>query len=144
MYRCSYVESDGDVACNEVAELFAHLPLCEEHRDSVRQFHQTLRRSTAVQSAKVLNPYTFPGKCYIVLLTSGHVKIGYSNTEELLQRRMTTLKRELGPIVQLLVTEGGFVMEAFLHDKFNHLRVPGNGELFEYGEEIATFISEHQ
>lgn len=142
--NCSWIEDrDNPSQCQREGEVWSSFAVCEEHKNSYRHKLLSQSRGTAIQSSKVLGVSSFPGLCYVALLPTGAVKIGYSNTEKLLNTRMTSLRREFeGPIVTLKVIEGGFVAEACLHQRFNHLRLPGPGELFSYGREIAEFVED--
>ena len=100
-------------------------------------------RTAAVQSAKFHGLDKFPGICYIALLPDGSIKIGYSNTEELLEKRFKDLRRDYkAPVIPLATLKGGFVAEAVLHDKFKEHRLPGRGERFAYSPEIAHYVAE--
>lgn len=141
--KCSWIEDkDNPSQCQREGEVWSSFVVCEEHKDSYRSKLLNQSRFTAIQSSKVLGVSSFPGLCYTVLLPNGSVKIGYSNTESLLRTRMTNLRREHGPLVELKVISGGFVAEACLHQRFSHLRIPGSGELFSYGIEIAQFVED--
>lgn len=87
----------------------------------------------------------YPGVCYFALLPGGSIKIGFSHTTELAVKRMKTLTRHLGaPVIPLVFVGGGWVAEAYYHDKFSDLRLPGDGEAFTYGPALAKFISEQR
>lgn len=137
---CSWVDYGTEEQCGERAELFANLPLCAEHADVYRS--RNVSYSTISQCLNYYRLEDFPGLCYIVLLPDGSVKIGYSNTNELLDKRLKSLGREYGaPVIQLAVLPGGFVAEAFLHRKFAAYREPGKGERFRYSPEMAEFLA---
>jgi len=127
--------------CGEEATLFRNLFLCEDH---IKDYFSRMRQ-TALQSAEHHELSDFPGLCYVALLSSGKIKIGYSNTEKLLHKRIQNLGYSTGgPVVVLKTMRGGFVAEAVLHERFKEHRVPGNGELFEYCSEIADFVSQSE
>ena len=134
---CAWV-SDGE-QCSEPAETYRNIPLCPEHQ------HEQVRRfgSTARQAARLHGLSSFPGFCYFALLPDSTIKIGYSNTEELLSKRFKDLSREYGaPVVKLAVIQGGFVAEAVMHENFKDDRLPGVGERFKYSPDMARFIAE--
>lgn len=86
---CSWVDYGTEEQCGERAELFANLPLCAEHADVHRS--RSVSYSTISQCLNYYRLEDFPGLCYIVLLPDGSVKIGYSNTNELLDKRLKSL-----------------------------------------------------
>lgn len=135
---CSWVYTGSEQTCGEPAEIYSNLPMCETHQVE----YSNRVGNTARQAAKQHPLGSFPGLCYFVLLPDGSVKIGYSNTEELLKKRLQSLKRELGPIIKLAAIPGGFVAEAVMHDRFKKYRIPGRGERFTYSAEMAEFLSE--
>lgn len=138
---CVYL-IDGESPCGDHASKYANFYLCDEHIESMRSLMASRGRTAALQAAKQHELSAFPGICYIVLLPDGAVKIGYSNTDELLKKRITTLSREYkAPVVTLAKVPGGFVAEAVLHDKFQEYRLPGKGERFTYSPEIAKYIA---
>lgn len=133
---------ETELPCGEAATQYMRLPLCAEHIDSVRDLINSRARASAVQTAKYHPLESFPGLCYIVLLPDGLIKIGYSNTNKLLEERFGALGRLYGAaVVPLLVIPGGFVAEAVLHARFNAYRVPGNGERFRHSPELAEYIA---
>lgn len=84
----------------------------------------------------------YPGYCYFALLPDGAVKIGYSNTRELVDSRMKSLGRDYGaPVIPLAIIGGGWVAEIYHHDKFADYRHPGLGERFTYSAEMANYIA---
>lgn len=141
MECCFLVE---DELCGGDAAKFMNVPLCETHQEHFRRFNNSVAQSEAARAANYHPLDSFPGFCYIVLLPSGLVKIGYSNTEKLLRNRLTDLRREYGPLVVLATVKGGFVAEAVLHKRFSNYRVPGKGELFLYSYELAEYINEQK
>lgn len=138
---CCFVTEDGEL-CGEEAEVFMKFPVCDSHRETLRYYRVMNTQSLAKQALKYHEYSDFPGVCYIVLVPGGMVKIGYSNTEELYQKRLKSLSKQLGPVLELLTLPGGFITEASLHNKFHESSIPGNGELFTYSNEIADFIAE--
>lgn len=138
---CSWLDDDSGPQCGGPAEVYKNLPLCEEHKLSLQKMLDKTKRSLALQAAPHHDLDDFPGLCYIVLLPDGFVKIGYSNTEKLLEKRFKSLTSDYGaPVVPLAVLKGGFVREAVLHELFDEHRVPGLGERFVYCAEIAHFL----
>ena len=137
---CCWVEDDSP--CGESAEVYRNFPVCEVHQLSVLKMFQESRRSLALQAAPYHDIDQFPGLCYIILLPDGCVKIGYSNTQKLLDERFKSLGRDYkAPVVPLAVLSGGFVREAVLHDMFDKYRLPGKGERFSYSPAMAEYIS---
>ncbi|MEU2267163.1 GIY-YIG nuclease family protein [Streptomyces olindensis] len=90
---------------------------------------------------------TFPGYCYFLLLPGEAVKVGYSNTEETLRRRIKDLTRELekeygpGSCEVLAIIKGGYAAEAVLHHRFRNSRIPGHGERFHLTDDILDFLA---
>ena len=124
------------------AEVFRNIPLCETHIDLFQKRSYRDKTSVAVQSSKYHPIQSFPGTCYIVLLPTGYVKIGYSNNEKLFESRLKSLSRQYeAPVVLLAKLPGGFVQESVLHRKFEDDRIPGPGEVFQYSPQIAKFIA---
>lgn len=138
--QCCWV-SDEDT-CGSDAELRGNLPLCEVHH-STQTHRRTKYVCDLVSNGINHNPLdSYPGLCYFALLPDGLVKIGYSNTEVLLNSRMQSLSRDYGaPVIKLAVIRGGFAAEAFMHERFKGTRVPGNGERFSYSPDMAEFLS---
>lgn len=140
---CSWTHKESGTPCGKEATVYSNIPLCVEHIESLRGYFGTRSRTAALQAAKHHSLSEFPGLCYIVLLPDGNVKIGYSNTDDLLAERFKALGREYeAPVVKLAVIPGGFVAEAVLHDRFKEYRLPGLGERFSYSAELAEFIHE--
>ena len=138
---CCFVDGEGGL-CGDEAEVYRNLPVCNDHREELRRSYRTNVQALAKQTLNFYTYEDFPGICYIILIPGGIVKIGYSNTEETYAGRLKKLTREHGPLVELLRLPGGFVTEAHLHSLFSNDRLPGNGELFRYSEDIASFIRE--
>jgi len=140
---CSWINDKSDeVACGLEGNFYNHQALCEAHLQDTKDRVENLKRSAALQSAKIHGYDKFPGFCYFALLPDGCVKIGYSNTIDLLNNRIKVLSREYkAPVVPLKIISGGFIAEAVMHDRFKHLRLPGNGERFQYGPDIAEFVA---
>jgi hypothetical protein len=103
---------------------------------------EPVRLMDTVRQSLGYHPLTaFPGRCYFARLPDGTIKIGYSNTVDLMYRRMRALTREYGAEVELLADlPGGFITEALMHERFWELRIPGNGEKFEPSPELLDFI----
>lgn len=140
MLECAWVADDE--VCGEPAEVFSNIPLCPLHTERLRGRNNSLRGLHARQAARYHPLESFPGWCYVVLLPDGFVKIGYSNTDDLLKKRYQALKREYGaPVVELAKIPGGFVAEAVLHEKFRDYRESGTGERFRYSPEMADYLS---
>ena len=128
--------------CSLEAEVFRNIPLCETHIDLFQKRSYRDKTSIAIQSSNYHPIESFPGTCYIVLLPTGYVKIGYSNNEKLFESRLKSLSRQYeAPVVLLAKLPGGFVQESVLHRKFEDDRIPGRGEVFQYSPQIAKFIS---
>lgn len=139
--NCTWVDDAGE-ACGEPAEVYMNLVLCSEHTGEQQSRTALARGSLARQAAQYYDLNQFPGLCYFVLLPDGNVKIGYSNTEKLLRKRLLTLGRQYGaPVVKLAIIEGGFVAEAVMHDRFKESRLPGLGERFRYTAEMAEYLA---
>ena len=139
--KCASVLVDG-FTCGEPGELYSSFYVCDLHLDMLRVRNQTSTRLFALQTSKYHELDKFPGFCYIALLPDGNVKIGYSNTEKLLEGRMKSLSRQYqAHVLPLAVIAGGFVAEAVLHDKFKEDRLSGNGERFKYTAQIAEYIA---
>lgn len=137
--KCVYTPYGEDFQCGKPAERSWGLYLCGEHLSEVREY----RVGVMAQSAKTVGVDKFPGFCYMVLLPDGSVKVGYSNTEELLEKRLKSLNRgQDAPVVKLAVFPGGFVAESLLHRRFREYRLPGSGERFRYSPEMAEFIND--
>lgn len=99
-------------------------------------------RSLINQSLRYHTLDDFPGFCYFALLPDGCIKIGYSNTEPLVKSRMKSLSRQYSaPVIPLAVIKGGFVAEAYMHQRFEEYRLPGDGERFTYSAEMAEYIA---
>lgn len=140
--KCAFV-TEGQ-PCDADAKLSYDFFICDEHRPMYYISRKEPLRSVAAGAMRYHSFEDYPGHCYMVLVPDGTVKIGFSNTEELLRNRLARLKKELGPIVTLLELPGGFVTEAYLHDLFADDRLTTGVERFRYSEEMAEFISEHQ
>lgn len=140
-WSCSWVDTDTETVCNQPAEVHRNLTLCGDHIAALSNRLRSENRRTALQAAKIHPLDSFPGYCYVILLPDGFVKIGYSNTRELLATRFKAISREYkAPVVELAVIEGGFVAEAVLHEKFRDYREPGRGERFRYSPEMAEYL----
>lgn len=138
--NCSKIVEEQ--VCGDLGEIYYGHVMCPKHKEQFEGFINHCKRSTALQSSKHHSLLAFPGICYIVLLPSGLVKVGYSNTPKLLKTRYTTLRRDHGgDLIVLREFPGGFVTEAVLHDHLKHLRIPGTGELFRYGVEVAELVN---
>lgn len=140
--ECCWFDNEDEPRCGEEATLFGNLPLCDEHALTAKLRVRRSRMANALQAAQYHSFDAFPGFCYIILLPDGCIKIGYSNTEKLLDKRFKSLSRAYkAPVLPLVVIPGGFVAEAVLHDRFEVYRVPGDGERFYYSPEIAEYIA---
>ncbi|MFJ8859750.1 GIY-YIG nuclease family protein [Streptomyces sp. NPDC102451] len=97
------------------------------------------------QAAGVHGAEAFPGLCYILLFDDESVKIGYSNTEVLLQRRFKDLSRDAkkaGESFEVMaVMAGGCALEAVLHHRFRDDRRQGKGERFRLSENILDYLA---
>lgn len=143
-FKCvfsAYDEVERELCGRDATQFKNNFPVCDEHLQEVLKSDQKKKRATAVQSSRFHDPSEFPGLCYIVLCPDTTVKIGYSNNEELLESRLKTLGREIGPLVKLAVLPGGFVTEAVLHEKFDAWRIRDKQERFTYSPEMAEYIS---
>lgn len=139
--ECTFLGEDGS-ACGDPASSYMNIPLCDEHREVTKGRVDSRARTAALQASQHHPPSAFPGTCYVALLPDGKVKIGYSNSDELLRRRYQVLSREYkAPVIPLAELPGGFVTEAVLHDKFKDYRLPGAGERFTYSPEMAEYLS---
>lgn len=104
--------------------------------------HKLMARINTSLNYGTLSDY--PGYCYFALLPDGAVKIGYSNTRELVDKRMKTLGREYGaPLIPLAVIKGGWVAEIYHHDKFADYRLSGDGERFRYSSAMAEYLADY-
>lgn len=138
-YPCGYI-LDGKT-CGKLSGSYYKIALCDDHRLHLRQVVSNAKGSTARQSAKYHPLDQFPGVCYFALFPDATVKIGYSNTVELLRSRFTCFSRETGShVVPLAVIKGGFVAEAVMHGKFSEHRIWTESERFRYCPEIAEYI----
>lgn len=137
---CCWFEADSP--CGESAEIYRNFPVCELHKLSFGKMISLARRSLALQAAPHHSIDDFPGLCYVTLLPDGFVKIGYSNTQKLLDERLKSLGREYkAPVIPLAVLSGGFVREAVLHEMFDEYRIPGSGERFQYSPAMAEYLT---
>lgn len=143
--RCAFiVDQESGELCGESAESYMQVPLCEEHAHSMRRAVDGRGRRNALQAVKYHPLEAFPGFCYVVLLPDGFIKIGYSNTDRLLDDRLKGLSWEYkAPVTTLAILPGGFVAEAVLHNRFKDSRIPGKGERFRFSPEMAEFLAEH-
>lgn len=139
MITCCWTK---DGMCGQPAEVYYCIPLCHEHLSVFYSSRtKTIRQTVAYHGAEA-----FPGYCYVALLPNEMIKIGYSNTEETLNRRFHDLRRDyerdMGPgFTVLAVLKGGVAMEAVLHHRFRESRIPGPGERFEFSDEIQDFLA---
>ncbi|MYT61585.1 hypothetical protein GTW29_33560 [Streptomyces sp. SID7834] len=70
------------------------------------------------------------GWMYVVRMSSGHIKIGFT-AQEGLQRLLDLSRYQDGIPVQIIaVVPGGESLEALTHANWSHLRVPGRMEQF--------------
>ncbi|MFJ9265152.1 GIY-YIG nuclease family protein [Streptomyces bacillaris] len=71
------------------------------------------------------------GWTYVIRMSTGHIKIGYTNGKQG-PRRFQDLSREQGgiPVQVLAVMQGGESLEALKHHEWAHLRVSGAMEIF--------------
>lgn len=127
--------------CGRPAAAYANVALCTDHQLDFRKWLSTAKSSVARQTAEHHDLNDFPGLCYIALFSDATVKIGYSNTAELLKRRLQVLSNESGsPVVPLAIVRGGFVAEAVLHHRFSDHRIWEQTERFAYSAEMAEYI----
>ncbi|MFI2504566.1 GIY-YIG nuclease family protein [Streptomyces sp. NPDC018972] len=109
--------------------------------------YQSMRTYELRRYAGYSGVESFPGYCYFLLLPGELCKIGYSNTEETLKRRIKDLTRELekeygpGSCEVLAVIKGGYAAEAVLHHRFRGSRIPGYGERFHLSDDILDFLA---
>lgn len=113
----------GVASCDQEATVVKlEISLCDEHEYDfyikMKSFFFDRRMQEFMDKGYIARHS--PGSTYIVTLGNGNVKIGYSSN---LEKRFKELDRELGPLRVLAVMDGGETREAFLHYKFNHLRV---------------------
>jgi hypothetical protein len=109
--------------CGAEASFYHNFMLCDPHQiEMSSKIGQTAR-----QAAGYYPLGAFPGWCYVVQMDDGYIKVGYSNNDETLGRRIDDLK----PLAVLFVIPGGFVAEAILHERLSDCRVPGRGERFD-------------
>lgn len=142
MMECAYVIDDE--SCGEHADLYHNLPLCDVHRSLLESQIGYRGRMAALSAAKAHPVETFPGICYLAILPTGNVKIGFTANEETLKKRFRNLAKQYGaPLVPLMTLPGGHVQEAVLHARFSKYRVSGPGEQFYYSPEIAEFVADH-
>jgi len=139
---CTWIVADQGL-CDEPATDYDNFQLCEGHQQALR-VRKTTRLAALVRQSLQYHPLSsFPGYCYFAQLPDGMVKIGYSNTIELVDNRMRSLSKQYGAEVKLLATmPGGFVAEALMHDTFEVERLPGVGERFEPSPGLMKFIME--
>ncbi|AVJ51355.1 hypothetical protein EA_SCOWL_1 [Mycobacterium phage Scowl] len=145
--KCCYITDleSGETCGEPEAESFMRVPVCVVHKDELRRSVDGRGRGNALTAAKYHPLESFPGFCYVVLLPDGFVKIGYSNTENLLHQRLKALSRSYeAPVIPLKILPGGFVTEAVLHNRFKSDRLPGPGERFRYSPAMAEFLAEQQ
>lgn len=141
MLRCCWLDPE-DIPCGDPAEPHRNLPLCPVHVETTQARARSGVQRLARAAMRYHGLFEYPGFCYFVLLPDGTVKIGFSHTEELLFARTKNLSRQYGAqVVPLRVIRGGFVAEALMHDRFDHLRLPGNGERFELRDELAEYLA---
>ncbi len=141
--ECTWIPSKSEVCCGKPASVVDHLALCEKHARIISSRRSKGILGLAQQSTRFHPIESFPGYCYFALLPDGMIKIGYSNTEELIAHRMESLSENLGGTVLLLQTfPGGFVAESLYHHKFVADREAGFGETFRLSEDIMRFLAE--
>lgn len=138
--RCCWLDDENET-CGRRAARFGYMPLCDEHRELHRHWPARRLWSIAGAAMRYHKMWDYPGLCYFAGLPDGTVKIGFSHTEELVRNRMESLTRQYGaPVIPLHVVPGGFVAEAVMHHAFDHLRLPGKGERFEFRDELAEYL----
>src|SRR5690606_27587438 len=76
---------------------------------------------------------------YFAQLPTGAVKIGYTGID--LETRMAQLEYEFGvPFALIHAVPGDREDESEWHSRFDHLRLPGNGEQFRPGPDLMAAI----
>lgn len=139
---CTWYDSSSDAPCGAESKITSNLNLCPDHREVIRSKWESKGKTEILRTLNYHPLEAFPGVCYIALMPDGLVKIGYSSTDKLYEKRIKALSRQSGaPVIELATVRGGFVAEAFLHDKFQEFRVEGPGERFTYSPEIAQYLA---
>lgn len=139
--HCCWLDDEGD-SCGEEASPFRRLPLCADHVEAERARRRGGVQGLVTTALRYHELSDYPGACYFALLPDGAVKIGFSHTHDLVGHRMKALSRQYeAPVIPLRTIPGGFVAEAAMHRRFDHLRLPGNGERFELRDELAEFLA---
>lgn len=151
--ECCWLNT-GNSTCGAPAGRWGNFFLCPEHQEAHRQRMIQNAGGTARQSAQYHDLSAFPGFCYFAALPFDRsrkgldafvVKIGYSNTRELVDERMKSLTRQYDALVKpMLIIPGGFVAEAVMHDRFRESRLPGAGERFTLLPDIAQYLLSRQ
>lgn len=138
-FMCAWMPDDetGE-PCGEPAKFRSNLPLCPLH--GAEMTARRLRHTGGFLSrhfGECLSVVHSPGWAYLVLLSSGFVKIGYSTN---LASRLGDLHVQSGGRVQpLAAVAGGASMEAVLQHRFWSLHVVGPGERFHPSPELLAF-----
>lgn len=139
-FRCGYVQNH-ETCSEETSNTYFSLAVCEEHRAILARNLSDLKGSTARQSANHHELSDFPGYCYFALMPDASVKIGYSNTPELLGKRFKNISKDAGShVIPLAVIRGGFVAEAVMHHRFQEDRIWEESERFRYTPAMAEFL----
>src|SRR5690606_5733438 len=139
--KCVWVpDKETGIACGNPAEIRRNLTLCAEH-ELLMLGRSGLQTATITQTLKYHELSDFPGYCYVVLLSNGSVKIGYTNTAEFFLGRLRAIHKDHdGPVVVLSVFKGGCVAEHVMHNRFRDSRI--SGEVFAYSPELAALVTE--
>jgi hypothetical protein len=117
------------------------LKICQEH---IYDFtaHSKRRLGALVEEqekAGLLGGY-LDGYVYVIRLSSGTVKIGYTGSSDLRRLKVLTNQRNKGmPVVVLGVLKGGKDLEAQLHYRWKSLRVAGKSEEFHPTPELLDW-----
>lgn len=117
--------------------------LCEDHFQEIRlYFLNSLHNAPIFQSISKGYLDHSQGYTYILLTSSGLIKIGYTGRDAArgLRDRAKSSVEKLDALSCLAIIDGGMTMEACIHWELRNLRIPGT-ELFRLEAETVEVIS---
>jgi hypothetical protein len=130
--KCMSMGCQQEEGVRQIAFGLTTLQLCSEHLYEVSASRKRDARRIA-KTLQELNPDLIhsDGWTYVVRLSSGLVKIGYTGRDKLERfSELSTRANEGQPVQVLAIMRGGETKEMAFHEQWMHLRVPGRSEQF--------------